>query len=215
MKIERTAIGPFGTNCYLLTEDGRTDCVLVDAPPGAGTLLLPILKKRGLSLAAILLTHGHWDHNGGVAGILAATQATQATPPEICAHLADRDCHEHPEKFMAWYQAAIPDLGDDDFPAFKVSRWLADGETFPLLGKTWTALHVPGHCPGSLVYYCAEEQKAWTGDAVFAGSLGRTDLPGGSYKELMTSINTKLFTLPRETVCLCGHGPETTIGEEM
>lgn len=214
MKIERTEIGPFGTNCYLLTEDGRTDCVLVDAPPGAGTLLLPILKKRGLSLAAILLTHGHWDHNGGVAGILAATQETQTTPPEICAHPADRDCHEHPEKFMAWYQAAIPDLGDDDFPAFKVSRWLSDGETFPLLGKTWTALHVPGHCPGSLVYYCADEQKAWTGDAVFAGSIGRTDLPGGNFPTLEKAIRDKIYTLPDSVKLFPGHGPATSVAEE-
>lgn len=214
MKIERTAIGPFGTNCYLLSKDGRSDCAVVDAPPGAADVLLPVLKKRGLTLAAILITHGHWDHNGGVAGLLAGTRDAQPFPPEVFAHIDDRDCCEQPEKFMAWYQAAIPELTDADFPAFRVSRWLEDGETFPLLGETWTALHVPGHCPGSLVYYCGAAKTAWTGDAVFAGSIGRTDLPGGSFPQLEKAIREKIYALPDDVKLYPGHGPATSVGEE-
>lgn len=214
MKIERTAIGPFGTNCYLLSEEGRAECAVVDAPPGAADALLPALKKRGLTLAAVLLTHGHWDHNGGVAGLLAGTRSAQPEQPEVFAHAADRDCHERPELFKAWYQEAVPGLTDEDFPAFRVSRWLEDGETFPLLGKTWTALHVPGHCPGSLVYYCADAKAAWTGDAVFAGSVGRTDLPGGSFSELEKAVREKIYALPGDVKLWPGHGPATSVAEE-
>lgn len=214
MRVERKQIGPFGTNCYLLSEAGRTDCVVIDAPPGAPQFLLPILKNRGLELAAILLTHGHWDHNAGVAGLLAGTAETQATPPQIFAHADDRDCHENPQKFMAWFQAAIPGLGPEDFPPFKVTHWLSDGETFPLLGKTWLARHVPGHCAGSLVFYCAEEKCAWTGDALFAGSVGRTDLPGGSFAQLENGIREKVYVLPDDVKLYPGHGPTTSVGEE-
>lgn len=214
MKIERTAIGPFGTNCYLLTEDGRTDCAVVDAPPGTEHVLVPVLKKRGLTLAAILITHGHWDHNGGVAGLLDGVAGTQAEPPQIFAHADGRECHETPEKYKAWYQSAIPELGDEDFRAFSVSHWTEDEESFSLLGKTWKALHVPGHCPGSLVFYCAEENVAFTGDAVFAGSIGRTDLPGGSFPVLEKAIREKIFTLPNNVKLFPGHGPATDVGEE-
>jgi len=214
MKIERAAIGPFGTNSYLLSEDGRDDCVLVDAPPGADEILLPVLKKRGLTLVAILLTHGHWDHNAGVAGLLAGTAKTQAAAPEIFAHADDRDCHEKPEKFAAWYMSAVSGLSAKDFQPFSVSHWTHDGETFSLLGKNWIARHVPGHCPGSLVFYCEEAKVAWTGDAIFAGSIGRTDLPCGSFSQLEKSIREKIYTLPDDVRLLPGHGPATSTAEE-
>ena len=187
---------------------------MIDAPPGAAEKIVPALKKRGLTLVAVLITHGHWDHNAGVAELLAGTAETQPVPPEIFAHADDRDCCERPEKYKAWYQAAIPELGDDDFRPFRVSRWLADGETFFLLGKTWNALHVPGHCPGSLVYYCPEEKAAWTGDAVFAGSVGRTDLPGGSFAVLEDAVRGRIYTLPDDVALYPGHGPATSVGEE-
>lgn len=214
MKIERTALGPFGTNAYLLSEDGRSDCVLVDAPPGADSFLVPVLKKRGLTLAAIFLTHGHWDHNAGVAALLDATKKTQPTAPEIFAHIADRECHEQPEKFADWYMSAVPGLSAADFRPFHVSHWTNDGETFSALGKKWTALHVPGHCPGSLVFYCADAKAAWTGDAIFAGSVGRTDLPGGGFSQLEKSIREKIYTLPNDTKLFPGHGPATNVAEE-
>lgn len=214
MKIERTAIGPFGTNTYLLSEDGRDDCVLIDAPIGTDEILLPLLKKRGLTLAAILLTHGHWDHNAGVPKLLAGTQKTQGSFPEVFAHMADRECHENPEKFAGWYMAAIHGLSTKDFQPFAVSHWVRDGETFPLLGKNWIAYHVPGHCPGSLVFYCEEIKTAWVGDSIFAGSVGRTDLPCGSFSQLEKSIREKIYTLPDDVRLLPGHGPATSVGEE-
>lgn len=210
MLLQTISAGPFGTNLYLITDDSRTHCAIVDAPPGAAELLLSYLKKNGLTLDAILITHGHWDHNGGVAGVLAGTN------PElpVFAHEDGRDFHEKPEKFSPWYQAAIPGLSAADFPAFKLSRPTTDGETFTLLGKTWQALFVPGHCPGSLAFYCPEEKWLFTGDALFAGSIGRTDLPGGSFPVLEKSICEKIFPLPGDVRVFPGHGPATTVGEE-
>lgn len=211
MFLETVPVGPFGTNLYLIVDETKTRCVLVDAPPGADETVLPVLKNRGLSLDAILITHGHWDHNGGVAGVLAGTRPDLP----VFAHEDGRDFHEKPEKFAPWYQAAIPGLSDADFPAFSLSRPTADGEKFLLLGKEWQALFVPGHCPGSLAFYCPEEKWLFTGDALFAGSIGRTDLPGGSFAVLEKSIREKIFPLPGDVRVFPGHGPATTIGDEV
>lgn len=213
MKIKVVPAGPFGTNLYVVINDAQTHCVLVDVPPESAGTVLPFLRANKLALEAILITHGHWDHNGGVAEILNALGNVPAIP--VFAHLNGRDFHEHPEKFSAWYQAALPELSSADFPAFKLSRPTNDGDAFTLLGKEWKAFHVPGHCPGSLAFYCADEKILFTGDVLFAGSIGRTDLPGGDFSTLEKSIREKFFTLPRDVRVLPGHGPETTIGAEM
>lgn len=210
MFLQTVPAGPFGTNLYLILDDAKSHCVIVDAPPGAADILLPFLQKNELTLDAILITHGHWDHNGGVAGILAGTQADLP----VFAHEEGRDFHEKPEKFAPWYQSAIPRLSDADFPAFTLSHPTADGETFSLLGKEWCALYVPGHCPGSLAFYCPAEKWLFTGDALFAGSIGRTDLPGGSFALLEKSIREKIFPLPDDVRVFPGHGSASTVGEE-
>ena len=209
MNIRTIPAGPFATNAYLISENGR--CVVVDVPPGSDAELLPIIRREGLALDAILITHGPWDHNGGVAALLAGTRADAP----VFAHEDGRAFHENPEKFAPWYQSAIPGLTAADFPAFALSRPTADGETFTLLGAEWRALAVPGHCPGSLAFYCAAEKCVFTGDALFAGSVGRTDLPGGSFAVLEKNIREKLFTLPRDVRVFPGHGPETSVGDEI
>jgi len=207
MKIESFPLGPFETNCYLLKSDTSNHCAIIDAPPGSAEILLPKIQKQKLTLDALLLTHGHWDHTCD-ADRFAASGAT------VYAHRDDQICYENPQRFMAWYQAALPFLTENDFRPVKITNWVADGDTFQLFGKTFEVRHVPGHCPGNILFYCAEEKVALVGDAIFQRSVGRSDLPGGNWKTLLTSIRQKIYTLPEEVTLLPGHGGTTTVGDE-
>lgn len=207
MKIEATSLGPFETNAYLITSDDGKECIVVDAPQGAAAKLLPLIKARGLKLTHLLLTHGHWDH-------MCEAHAFAAAGAEVLAHRADRELIENIEAYKDRYLAMLPELSDADFQSVKVRTWLEEGSTFIASGKSFESRHVPGHCPGSLLFYCASDQVAFCGDAIFRGSVGRTDLPNGNWNELLTSIRTRIYTLPNETVLHPGHGGRTTVGHE-
>ena len=207
MKIEAASLGPFETNAYLLSSDDGKECIVVDAPQGAAAKLLPLIKARGLKLTHLLLTHGHWDH-------MCEAHAFAAAGAEVLAHRADRELIENIEAYKDRYLAMLPELSDADFQSVKVTTWLEDGSTFIAAGKSFEARHVPGHCPGSLLFYCVSDQVAFCGDAIFRGSVGRTDLPNGNWNELLTSIRTRIYTLPNETVLHPGHGGRTTVGHE-
>ena len=207
MKIEAASLGPFETNAYLLSSDDGKECIVVDAPQGAAAKLLPLIKARGLKLTHLLLTHGHWDH-------MCEAHAFTAAGAEVLAHRADRELIENIEAYKDRYLAMLPELSDADFQSVKVTTWLEDGSTFIAAGKSFEARHVPGHCPGSLLFYCVSDQVAFCGDAIFRGSVGRTDLPNGNWNELLTSIRTRIYTLPNETVLHPGHGGRTTVGHE-
>jgi len=209
LRVESVCLGPFETNAYLLTAEGAVDCALVDAPKGAAGHLLDEIRARGLRLAQLLLTHGHWDHMCDAAAL------REATGCEVMAHRDDRLLVEEIERVRARYQAMIPWLGDKDFRGCKVDRWLADGDTLEVLGRRFEARHVPGHCPGSLLFHSAADKLAFVGDAIFQGSVGRTDLPGGDWNTLLGSIRTRIYTLPAETQLLPGHGDPTSVAEEM
>jgi glyoxylase-like metal-dependent hydrolase (beta-lactamase superfamily II) len=207
MKIESWSLGPFETNAYLLTSDDGKSCVVVDAPRDAAKTLLPEIKKRGLKLTHILITHGHWDH-------MCDAHAFATAGVKVLAHEDDLQLIENIEGYRDRYQSMMPFLTEEDFHSCKVTQWLKQGDSFDALGKKFEARHVPGHCPGSLLFYCAEEKLAFTGDAIFNGSVGRTDLPNGDWNQLLKSIREQIYTLPEDTNLLPGHGGNTSVGKE-
>jgi glyoxylase-like metal-dependent hydrolase (beta-lactamase superfamily II) len=207
MKIESWSLGPFETNAYLLTSDDGKSCAVVDAPRDAAKTLLPEIKKRGLKLTHILITHGHWDH-------MCDAHAFANAGAQALAHEDDQQLIENIEGYRDRYQAMMPFLREEDFHSCKVSQWLKQGDSFEAVGKKFEVRHVPGHCPGSLLFYCAEEKLAFTGDTIFNGSVGRTDLPNGDWNQLLKSIREQIYTLPEETHLLPGHGGKTSVGKE-
>ena len=202
LKLHLLPAGPIGTNGYLLSDAARREAVLVDAPEGIWGLVAPILAAEGCTLSELWLTHGHWDHMQGAAEVLEATGAKASAHPE------DRALLETPELMEAF----LP------FPTrlapVRVARWVRHGDRIKALGLTWEIRHVPGHCPGSVLYWCAEEGLAFSGDTILMGGIGRTDFPGCSFAQLARSIREQIYTLPDDTLLLPGHGDPTRVGTE-
>ena len=201
MEIHVLPAGPIETNAYLLTDVARHEAVLVDAPHDVWPEVQALLHKTGCKLVALLITHGHWDHTGDAGRI-------QQSGVPLFAHEEDRMFIETPE-CMAMF--TMPGLRLD--PA-KIDRLVKQGDTFELLGETVEVRHVPGHCPGNVLFYFRTTGAAFVGDAIFAGSIGRTDFPRCSFEQLAHSIRTQIYTLPDNTVLYPGHGPETEVAEE-
>ncbi len=202
MKTTCFELGPVATNAFLLWEEGEEDAALVDAPPGAGKSIRAALEEHGLKLAQLLLTHGHWDHMAGAARI------KEDEGVETWGHGADRALFAEPAVMSAF---AMPGMS---FEPVEIDHWVGDGDVIEILGRQAEVRHVPGHCPGNVLFYFQEEKLALVGDAIFAGSIGRTDLPGGDFDVLAKSIRERIYTLPDEVVLLPGHGPSTTVGHE-
>jgi len=194
--------GPIQTNAYLLTAPERGEAVLIDAPQGVWTEVERILKEEKCRLTALWITHGHWDH------IQDAAEVVRKSGAETIAHADDRMMIETPEimeRFMGERLGLEP---------VKVDRWVKQGDRLAALGTEAEVRHVPGHCPGNVLFYFAGARAAFVGDALFAGSVGRTDLPGGDFDTLERAIRAQIYTLPDETVVYPGHGPDTTAGAE-
>lgn len=194
--------GPLATNAYLLTASERGEALLIDAPHGVWEDIAPILERENCRLVALLITHGHWDHTGDAARI-------QNLGVPLYAHEADRIFIERPEVMSLF---TIPGIALE--PA-RFENPVAQDQTISLLGTTIEVRHVPGHCPGNVLFYFPDLSAAFVGDALFNGGVGRYDLPGGSLEMLEKSIRTQIYTLPANTVVYPGHGPETTVGDEM
>ncbi|HEY8932883.1 MAG TPA: MBL fold metallo-hydrolase [Rariglobus sp.] len=202
MKLHVLPSGPIETNGFLLTDAARGEAVLIDAPGGIWALIEPILAREKCRLVELWLTHGHWDH------IQDAARVVRASGAKVRGHRADRHFFDTPEIMSAFLSARIT------LEPVAVDHWVAQGDRFEALGRTVEVRHVPGHCPGNVLFYFAEAGAAFVGDALFAGGVGRTDLPGGSRDELTRSIRTQIYTLPAETAVYPGHGPATTVGVE-
>jgi hydroxyacylglutathione hydrolase len=194
--------GPIQTNGYLLTAPERGEAVLIDAPGDILEEVRPILAQEKCRLTELWLTHGHWDH------IQDAAKVVRATGAKVRAHVADQRMIETPE-IQARY------IGEDmGLEPTKVDHWMKQGERFEALGATVEVRHVPGHCPGNILFYFPAAALAFVGDALFFRSVGRTDLPGGGFEMLAKSIREQIYTLPDETAVYPGHGLATTVGDE-
>ncbi len=191
----------FAQNCSLLWDDATRDAVLVDAG-GEADRLLDTVRSEAVTLRAVWLTHAHIDHAGAAGEV-----AERAGVPIIGPHAADQ----------YWIDALPQQAHMFGFPparAFTPERWLVDGDTLQLGGLQFRVRHCPGHTPGHVVFHQPEARRCWVGDVLFAGSIGRTDLPGGSQRQLLDSIVQRLWPMGDDTVFIPGHGPESTFGEE-
>lgn len=203
MKIHQIPAWLADTNCYVLV--GENDqAVLVDAPPDPDRIGAHLADHR-LAVIGILLTHGHVDHTGGAGKLAAQTGAVTYVHPD------DDFLTLHPiEQLNALFGTVPP--GSYEVPE-RLER-LEDGQTLDMAGLTLQVRHTPGHTPGHCCFYSEEQGVLFSGDQLFAGSIGRTDLPGGSFEQLMASMRDRVMTLDDEVDVLPGHGPVTTIGRE-
>jgi len=198
LAVERYELGPIATNCYVVrASEEASEAVVID-PGGDAAKLGRELERLGVTCVAILITHGHWDHLGGVADLAEETGA----PVHMAAE--ERNALER-----------INDFAPAELPLrpYTPEVLLEGDEMLDLAGTTFQTLRVPGHSPAHLAYYA--EGCLFSGDVLFAGSVGRTDLPFGDWDTLVASVRLLADRFPPETVVYSGHGPETTLGAEL
>jgi len=198
MTLHALVVGPLQTNAYLLVGDPGRDALLVD-PGGDPDAIADLLAREQAALRTIILTHAHADHTA------AAQHLQRASGAPVLLHEADLPLLADPEASLAaWTGADVADL--------QIARTLAHGDRVEIGADSLQVLHTPGHTPGGISLL--GDGIVFTGDALFAQGVGRTDLPGGSTDQLLASIRERLLVLPDDTVVYPGHGPQTTIADE-
>lgn len=209
IKIGRMVLGVCQTNCYFLYREGEQEVIVVD-PADKGVSIYEALRKNGFSVAAILLTHGHFDHIWGLEALKDAANAAAETDGResvrVYACEAERELLKNPE----WNVSARAGRAC----AVSADVYVKDGQELELAGMRCRVIATPGHTAGGCCYYFGEAGFLVAGDTLFAESVGRTDFPTGSMGTLVRSIREKLLVLPEETKVYPGHGESTTIGHE-
>jgi hydroxyacylglutathione hydrolase len=201
LQYETLPVTAFQQNCSLVWCPQTMEGAVVD-PGGELPRVLALARARGVVLKQILLTHAHIDHAGGTGQL-----ARETGLPIIGPHEGDR----------FWIDGLAQQARLFGFPPaepFEPTRWLHDGDTVPVGQETLAVRHCPGHTPGHVVFHSASARRCFVGDVLFAGSIGRTDFPGGEHATLIASITQRLWPMGDETVFIPGHGPESSFGAE-
>ena len=197
MIVKRVVVGPFASNCYIVGAESNREGIIID-PGDNAKEILRIVNDSGLDIKLIVLTHGHIDHTGAV------KEVKEATGAEVAIHTDDAKSLQE-QSLARMFGLSYP-------PPPPPDRLLTDGDSIDIGDLHFSVLHTPGHTQGGICLLGGG--VVFSGDTLFNYSIGRYDLPGGSYSQLMDSIHTKLMVLPDDTIVYPGHGPETTVGIE-
>lgn len=193
-------VGPLQCNCSIIGDEASREAMVFD--PGDDIAeILAMVQKHGLTVKQIVITHAHIDHVGG------AMKLKKQTGAPILLNQNDTALLKMLDVQATW-------LGMQTSEKVQIDQSVADGDSLKLGSLAGTVIHTPGHTEGSVCVYFPTDQKLIAGDTLFAGSIGRTDLPGGSYDKIISSLHDRVLALPDDTLVIPGHGPVTTIGEE-
>ena len=205
MNATMMSVNPFGENMYILWDEASHEAVVIDPGmmrEGEREMVTKFIDEHQLKVKHVLLTHLHVDH------ITGARWLADKTGADVCGSALDNPLGQELPDQVAHFRINI------EVEPLTVDRNLSDGDTLPLGDEIIQVLHVPGHSPGGLAFYVPQSNLLFSGDTIFNGSIGRTDLWGGDFAQLINSIREKILPLPDETVIAPGHGPTTTVADE-